>query len=162
MKMETHSQGIACSLGLAIGLALGCALGCSADEEDDAALDGALMVPLDSQMTPERRTAFEAEFARATERFDYAQLDPAEVFEGRKLDATHLRGRSFRRYVIDGREVAKNSHEALRSGKSAGRMWRIPYYYDPLDRFVVVRQIFKIDDTWEVIAEDWIILPAAE
>lgn len=145
-------------IALGLGLALGLSIGCGSDERHEG--PGELMVATDHQMTPERKRAFEAEFALATERFDYAQLDPAEVVQGRDLEHAHGDGRSFRRYVIDGREVRKDSHEALRPGRHGGRMWRIPYYYDPQHRFVVVRQIIKVDDRWELIVEDWVFMPA--
>lgn len=138
-------------------------LACGRDRETVApeAWSKKLMVAIDGQMTPERRAAFKAEFAVATAQYDYSQLDPAEVVQDRNLYQTRPEGVYFHRYIVDGQEVDPAYHEPLRTGRRTGRRWRIPAYEDPLDRFVVTRQIYKIENKWEVVEEYWIILPVA-
>lgn len=132
-------------------------LGCGAHGHDAHGL----MVSVESgHMDAGRRVAFEAELAEATRRFDYRRVDPEQVAHGRMLMPTRLEGCYFTRYLIDGREHAPGMHPALAPGRSAGPSWKIPYYYDPEERFAVARRIFKVDGQWEVIAEDWVLFPA--
>jgi hypothetical protein len=63
------------------------------------------------------RELFEVKLATATERMDYAGIDPDELARGRDLEPTRHGGCSFRRYIIDGREYQVGDHEALSGGR---------------------------------------------